>query len=133
MLCAIEYIKIVQDMTSETAFGQHAFNCVTDDLVCTVLALAQLGRSVETLSARITSITGVHLVGFFLASEYHLSGIDDDNIVTTVYVRSEVRFVLSTQNLGNLRAKTANYLVCGVDNNPLFLCCFLICGNSFVT
>lgn len=133
MLCTVEYIEIVQNVASEGTFGEHALNGVADDSVSTVLALAQLGGSVEALTARITSITCVNLVSLFLACEYHFSGIDDDYVVTAVYVGSEIGFVLSTEELGNLRAKTTDNLVCGIDNDPLFLYSFLVSGNSLVT
>lgn len=58
---------------------------MTDDLVDTALALAQLCGSVEALATGITSITCVDLVSLFLAREDNLVGVDDDDVVATVY------------------------------------------------
>ena len=63
--------------------------------MCTVMLVP------ETLSARITGMAHIHLVGHFLARKHHFVGIDDDDIVTAINVRSEVRFVLSPEGKSN--------------------------------
>ena len=88
---------------------------------------------VEALTAWIASIACVDLVGLLLAGEDDFGSVDDDDVVTAVYVRSEVGFVLSAEQLGDLGAQTTHDLVSGVNNDPLFLCCFLVSGNSLVT
>ena len=40
VLCAVENVEVVHQAASERAFGQHAFNCVTDDSVGAVRTLA---------------------------------------------------------------------------------------------
>ena len=120
-------------MTAETAFGQHALYCMTEDLVSTILASAELCRSVEALTTRITSIACIYFVGFFLACEYHLGGVDQNDIVTTVNMGCKTWFVLSTKNFCNLRAETTYHLIGAVDDNPLLVCSFLIQGNCLVT
>ena len=133
MLCAVEYIEVVHQRATQRTLGQHAFDGVADHLVDAVLALAQLGGCVEALTAWIASIACVDLVGLLLAGEDDFGSVDDDDVVTAVYVRSEVGFVLSAEQLGDLGAQTTHDLVSGVDNDPLFLCCFLVSGNSLVT
>ena len=105
-----------------------------DDALRTVGVLAQLGGRVEALTAGIARVACIDLVGLFLAGENHLVGIDDDDVVTTIDVRGECGFVLSAQQLGNLRAQATNNLVGSVDDHPLFVhCgCFLRHGNSLV-
>src|SRR5574344_1469386 len=93
------YIEVIEQAASERTFGEHTLNGMTDYSVSTTFALAQLSWSVETLSARITSITCVYLFGFFLAGEYHLVGVDDDYVVATIYVWSECWLVLSAEQL----------------------------------
>ena len=78
---------------------------MTDDLVDTALALAQLCGSVEALATGITSITCVDLVSLFLAREDNLVGVDDDDVVATVYMRSECGLVLSAKQLGSLEQR----------------------------
>ena len=92
-------IEVVKQATAERTFGQHAFHSVTEHLLYTVGLLTELGRSVEALTAGITSVAGVNLVGLFLAGELHLGGVDDDHIVTTVNMRSEGGLVLATNDL----------------------------------
>ena len=106
---------------------------MTDDLVDTALALAQLCGSVEALATGITSITCVDLVSLFLAREDNLVGVDDDDVVASVYMRSECGLVLSAKQLGYFRAEAAYNLVAGINHDPLFLGCFLVYGNSLVT
>ena len=67
------------------------------------------------------------------AGEFHLVGIDDDNVVTTVYVRGKVGFVLAAQQFGNFRTKAAEDLVGSVNYHPFFLCGLLVCRNGLVT
>ena len=86
-------------MPSQDSFGEHAFYGVTDDAIDAAFALAKFGRRVETLTSGITGITCINLVGFFLAAEYHLSGVDDDNVVSTIYVRCEAWLVLTANQL----------------------------------
>ena len=119
MLSAVEDVEVAHQAASERALGEHALNGVADDAVGTEVALAQLGRRVKALSAGITRVACVNLVGFLLACEHHLSGVDEDYVVTAVYVRSEIGLVLSTQDLGYLRAEAAYNLVCRVDYDPL--------------
>lgn len=133
VLCAIIHIEVVQQRAAERAFGQHALHGVTDDSFRSVWALAQLGRSVEALTTGITSIAGVNLISLLLSGENHLGGIDNDYIVTAIYVRCEVGFVLSADQLGYFGAKTTYDLVAGIDYDPLFLSCFLVGGNSLET
>ena len=89
MLCAIIDIEVAQDVATQDSFGQHALHGVADDLVHSVLALAQLSRRVETLTTGITSITGVNLISLLLAGEDHLGGIDNDYVDTAIHVRCE--------------------------------------------
>ena len=106
---------------------------MTDNLVNTTLTLAQLSGSIESLSAWITSITCVDLVSLLLTREDNLCSVDDDNVVSTIYVRSERWLILATQQLCHFRAKATNNLVTCIDYDPLLLSCFLVNGNSLVT
>ena len=104
-------IEVVQQTASKGTFRQHALHGVTQDALHSERLLAKLGRRVETLSAGIAGITGVDLVGLFLASELHLCSVDDDNIVTAIDVRSETGLVLAADKLGDLRGEKDSYKV----------------------
>ena len=135
MLCSLIYVEVVQQCTTEGAFGQHTLNGMLDDALYTEGLLAELGGSVETLATRIACVAGVNLVGLFLTSEYHLLCVDDDYVVTTVLIRSEGGLVLSADNLSYFRCEAAYYLIGSVDNDPFLLLAssFLRYGNSLVT
>ena len=75
---------------------------MTKDLVHSVGTLAQLCRSVEALATGITSVTCVNLISLLLAGEHHLGGVDNDYVVTTIYMWSESRLVLAAEQLGYL-------------------------------
>ena len=133
VLSSLIYVEVVQQAATERALGEHALNSMADNLLYSTLALAKLGGSVETLSTWITGITGVNLICLLLAGEYDLRGIDNDYVVSTIYVRSESWLVLSAEQFSNLRAEATYNLVGSVDYDPLFLSCFLVYGNSLVT
>ena len=99
MFCTLIDVEVVQQAASERTLWQHTLHSVTEELLHTTIALAQLGRCLETLTTRITGVAGIDLVGLFLTSEYHLIGIDKDNIVTAINVRSESWLVLSANQL----------------------------------
>ena len=102
VLCSLINIEVFQKTAAERTFREHTLNSMTDNLVNTVLASTKLGWSIETLSAWIASITCVNLIGFLFAGEIYLAGIDDDYVVTAIYVRSEVWLVFTAQQLSNL-------------------------------
>ena len=133
VLCAIVNEEVVHERTAQATLWQHTLNGMTQDLVHSVRTLAQFSRCVEALTTRITSVTCVNLISLLLAGEYNLGCIDNDYVVTTVYVGSETWLVLSAEQLGYLRAETTNYLVGCVDYNPLFLSCLLVYGDSLET
>jgi hypothetical protein len=108
---------------------------VLQNALCTERLLAKFGRGVETLSTGIASVTSVDFVSLLLTSEDNLLGVDDDNVVATVLVRSESGLVLSADDLGDLRSQTTYYLIGSVDDHPFLLLTssFLRYGNGLVT
>ena len=89
VLCAIVDIEIIKQMTSQDTLGKHTLYCMADDALRTKRLLAKLLRGVETLTTGITSITSVNLIGLLLTCEDYLLGIDNNYIVTTIYMRGE--------------------------------------------
>ena len=102
VLCAIVNEEVVHQRTTERALWQHTLDSVTEDLVHTIRTLAQLSWSIEALTTRVTSVTCVNLISLLLAREYSLSCVDNDYVVTTIYVWSESWLVLTTKQLSNL-------------------------------
>lgn len=99
VLCAIVNEEVVHQRTAERTLWQHTLDSVTKDLIHTVWTLAQLSWSVEALTTRITSVTCVNLISLFLTREYSLCCIDNDYVVTTIYVWSESWLVLTAEQL----------------------------------
>ena len=81
VLCALIYIEVVEQCATERTLGEHTLDSVANNLVDTVLASTEVGRSVEALTTGIAGIAGVNLVSFLLTSEANLSGIDNDYVV----------------------------------------------------
>ena len=99
VLCAIVNEEVVHQRTPQTALWQHTLYCMTQNLVHAVRTCAQLSWSVEALTTRITSVTCVNLISLFLTREYNLCCIDNDYVVTTIYVWSESWLVLTAEQL----------------------------------
>ena len=99
MLSSLINKEVVQQAASERTLWQHTLHGMTEHLLYTTILLAKLSGCIETLTTRITCVTGIDLVSLFLTSEYYLIGIDKDNIVTAINVRSESWLVLSANQL----------------------------------
>ena len=95
VLCSIIDVEVVEEATTERTLRKHTLNGVTDNLIHAIRTLAELCRSIETLTSRIASIACVNLVCFLLTRENSLGCVDDDYVVSTVYVRCEAWLVLS--------------------------------------
>ena len=92
-------VKIVDNLVSEAGFREHSLDSHPDEFGRALLK--DLLRCGEALSARITGVAGVNAVGHLVTLESHLLGVDDDDVVTTVNVRSEARLVLATEDESN--------------------------------
>ena len=53
VLCSLIDIEVVQQTTTEGTFGQHALHGMTQHTLYAERLLAELGRSIEALTARI--------------------------------------------------------------------------------
>ena len=96
------------------------------------LAIEHLFRCGETLAARITGVANVHTVRQLLAGEADLVGVDDDDVVTTVHVRREIRLVLATEDKSDAGSETTQHLIGRINNVPFFLDGTAIGGNGLV-
>ena len=114
-------------MVAKTILGKHTSYNVLDKTLVTFVTCSNLSRSELLLTTGITREGQIDTVCPLVTSHLNLVSIDDDYIVTTVYVRSKAGFVFTSQKFGNLCAKTTKYLVCCINNNPLFLSCCLVC------
>lgn len=126
MVGTIVHVHVLDQTTTKTVFGEHAFHHLDEEGMHTGLDVfverflhQNLGVGV-TLSAGITGECEVFAVCHLFAGKNHLVGINDDNIVAAFNVGRIAGLVLATQNFGNFRAKATEMLVGGIDEEPLF-------------
>src|SRR5688500_7653940 len=100
--------------TAQTVLREHALYRSFDHHFRT--AFQQVLGSFAFLTTRVTGISQVFLVVELVTSENNLFGVDHDDIVTTVSMRSIVRFVLTSQNCRDPGAHSAYSLVGSIDN-----------------
>ena len=130
MLRSCIHIEVAEELGTEAVLRKHSLDGMLHDKGR--LAIEHiLGRS-ETLSTGITGVTDVHFVSQLLAREADLVGVDDDDVVTTVHVRREIRFVLATEDKGNAGSETTQHLIGRINNVPFFLDGTAIGGNGLV-
>ena len=127
MLGAVEYVQVLDELAAQTVLGEHAFHDAqvqgvhTGLEVLVVRFLHQYLGGELALTAGIAGVGQVFVVSPLFAGQFHLVGVDDDDVVATFHVGRELGFVFATQDFGNLRAKTTEHLVGGIDNHPLAL------------
>ena len=111
-------VEVSEELSTELVLGQHTFYYATEELVCAVGLCHDACGSVLALATGIARVSEINTIRPLLTSELNLVGVDDDNVVTTIYVRSEVGFVLTAQQFGNFGAKTTELGTKGtLDNN----------------
>ena len=103
-------------LAAEAGVGKHPLHRLLDDL------LRPGGQHVgERAGLEPTGVAGVVVVDDLLrlrAGQHDLLGVDDDDEVTGVDVRGEVRLVLAAQEHRDLRSETPEHHVRGVDDVP---------------
>ena len=126
-------IQIAQQFSSQTVFRKHTFYYFLHQLFSSVRFSHQTSRSDFTLSTRITRIAQINLIVPLVTSELNFVSIDNNYIITAIYVRSKVRFVLTSQQFRNFRTETAYNLIGSINYDPFFCRSFLVCRNGLVT
>ena len=130
MLGAFIYIKVCEDVCTKTCLGEHTLYC-SPDKFCGFLLENLLG-SAETLATRITGIANVNTVSHLLSLEDHLLCVYYDDVVTTVYVRSEAGLCLATEDKSNAGSETTKSETCRVNDNPILVYSRLVQRYCFV-
>ena len=130
MLWACVNIQVVDELVTKTGLWEHSFDGPPDEFGWSLCE--DLLRSRETLSTRITGVTDINTIVHLVSLEHDLLGVDDDDVVTAIYMRSEARLVLATEDKGNPGSKTTECQICGIDDKPLFLYSCRIEGNCLV-
>ncbi len=111
--------QLTVHVATQWVLRQHAFNRGLDH------ALRSFWRSafeVDRLdAARETGVRVVHFVSGFSTGDTNLLGIDNDDVVTGVNVRSVFRLVLATQTARDFGGQTTQGLASSVDDKPVAL------------
>jgi hypothetical protein len=71
------------------------------------------------LSTFPSGVGHVFLISFLLAGEEHFVGIDDDDEIPGIKVRSEDRLVLAAQDIRHLGGQPAKDRAIGINHMPL--------------
>lgn len=127
MLRTVVHVHVLDEATAKTVLGEHAFHHMNKQGVNAGLEVLVEGLLHEHFGSGFTLTTGIagereiHMVGHLLAGEFHLVGVNDDHIVTTLGVRGVRGLILTAKNFSHLRAQTAEGLVGGIDEDPLVL------------
>src|SRR5664279_293595 len=105
---------------AERSARQHALDGLLDDALGKTAFEDRLGRALLDAADK----SGVAVIDFLFAlaaSEHHLGGIDDDDVVAVIDMRGVSGLVLAAQPHGDDRGETANDQPSGVDAHPFLL------------
>ena len=89
-------------MVTKTVLGEHTANYVLEQTLIAFVTLSNISGAERLLTTGITREAKINTICPFVTCHLNLIGIDDNYIVTTISVGCETRFVLTSQNLGNL-------------------------------
>ena len=119
MFVAFVNFELGHENPAEAILGDHAANGVGNELFRGLGAY--VGHSAEPLATLPAGIAHELLVGLFFASNGHLFGINDNDKVAGIEMRSEDRLVLSAENICDLDGQTAQDSAIGINHMPLAL------------
>lgn len=108
--------KLALDLAAKLVFGQHANDGFLYDAVGVLLH--QLANGAFAQAAGIPRVAVNHLMLYFIAADGDLVGVDHDDKVTAINIRSERGLVLAAQQSGRYSGKAAKHHVRGVDDVP---------------
>ena len=103
VLSSLINVHVVQQLCTQTVLRQHTFYYFTEQTVATFLQ--KISRSILDLSTGISGISQINTIVPLVTSQNDFVCIDDDYIITTVNVRSEIGFLLTAQKLRYFSAK----------------------------
>ena len=124
-------VEVAVEGVTQSVLGKHT----TDGMFKNTLGMScqHFGGCCLTLSSGISGIMLINLVSHLFAGEDNLLGVDDDNVVAAINVRSVTRLCFASQDVGYASGETANGLVFCIDQYPLFLYSIFIGRYGFVT
>lgn len=130
MLWACINIQVVEELVTKAVLREHTLYCSLDQ--CCWSLCEDITWCGESLSTWISCVTDINSVCHLLALEGDLLGVNYDNVVTAVYVRSVTRLCLTAKDKSNSGSKTTEWNVCRIDNDPAFFYSCLIEADCLV-
>src|SRR5690606_31699486 len=124
------YMQAAEQLASQTVFRQHTTNGMLYQALR--MFVADIGRRMLTLSARITGVCENHTVGPFLTRHSYLFGIDNHYMIATINMRCVTGFVLTLDDVCDLAGYTAQYLIFCIYQNPRFFNGCLVGVSGFI-
>ena len=124
-------VEVAEQLVAQTVLGEHAFHHLTEEAIL-AFGLEACGCRL-TLSAGVSGVTQIHAIVPLIAGQNDFVGINDDDVVSAINVRSEVGFVFAPEQLGNLGAQTSQRLAVGIDDHPFFVYGCFVRRNGLVT
>src|SRR5437899_916040 len=103
-------------MIAQSGVRQHPANGTFENRFRT--ARAQSLQTFLFVTTGITGVAAVELLRLFLAGHFDLLGIDDNDEIAAVNVRSELRLVFATENIGDAGGNATKDLPLSVHQMP---------------
>ena len=89
-------IEVSEESATQPALRKHSSYCLLNHRFR--LFGQQILRRLKTLSARITCMAYILLLGHFIAGKLHFFSIDYNHIVAAIHMRSETWLMFSPQD-----------------------------------
>ena len=90
------HMQVVKDGASKSALGEHAFYSFLHNRFG--LFSQQIFGSPDTLTTRVTCVTEVFFIAHLFAGKLNFFGIDHDDVIATIHMRSETWLMLSSED-----------------------------------
>ena len=113
------YMETAEELASDAVLWQHTTDSVLDESLG-VFSLDHNGR-VLALTTVVAGVREDHAVRPLLARQLNFFSIDDNDMVTAIYVGGIAGLVFAANHLGYLAGHAAQNLVVGVHDHPAFL------------
>ena len=114
MLITVIHLEISEQFTSQNIVWKHTFNSQFNQALWMLRTDIARGEGFE--STKVTGVAVIHFGSFLVACKTNFLGIDDDDVITGVDVRSKDRLVLAAQTARDFRGETAENNAFGVDH-----------------
>ena len=105
-------------LTAETRFGHHPFDRMSSRIYSGLRAII---GSVGGLfnAADIAGIASVDFASLFHPGHFDFVGIDDDDAIAAIHMRSEIGAMLSSQDFRHFCGKSAQGFTSRIELQPL--------------